>query len=198
MRVFAILLCLGVMATPSLADNYQINFTTDSGIGPTAGSFTFDGSMFSNFIVDWNGTVVDLTSEANHPGLNTSGSSCSSAASTPAYGFAIMTQTAVCAGASSILYRWLGEFEPTLEQPDSNNFSFFIAATVGGGTAPDALFVDGLTCSTSCQAAFDSFGGWTVTDLSTTPTPEPSAVILLAFGLLGIALAAKRGPTLVG
>jgi hypothetical protein len=48
---------------------YTINFTTTSGLAPTAGSFFYDSATttFSSFIVAWNGVTLNLTASANSP-----------------------------------------------------------------------------------------------------------------------------------
>ena len=57
--------CGASVATASQI-TYNINFTNTFGIGPAAGSFTFDsqaalGSQFSNFLVTWDGYTFDYT-----------------------------------------------------------------------------------------------------------------------------------------
>jgi PEP-CTERM motif-containing protein len=50
---------------------YTLGFSVQSGIGPTAGSFTYDAvtTTFTDFKVTWDGFVWDLTNSANNPSI---------------------------------------------------------------------------------------------------------------------------------
>jgi hypothetical protein len=186
-------------STPALADNYQIIFTTEAGgIAPSSGTFTWNGSEFSNFIVDWDGTVSNFTSSANDPGLSGFGSNCSSAAATPAYGWAIMSQTAVCAGATTG-YGWGAQFENGL--PGNSSFFFSMGVEKGGDTTFDALFVNRQTCSApSCENTLSSSGGWSIAEINPNgpePTPEPASISLLLTAILSLAVMTIRRRALV-
>ena len=88
MRTFLVfvVLVLAVLTIPSAyaeGINYTVVFSSvymgpatakQSGNNaplPSSGSFTFDPTTqtFSNFIVDWDGAIVDLTSGANAPAI---------------------------------------------------------------------------------------------------------------------------------
>src|SRR4051794_32988245 len=92
----ALLLMFSLAALPisSIASTlYVIHFEPVSGVLPTAGSFIYDPiAGFSNFTVEWFGNTFDLTSAANAPQVG--GSGCDGEASTPAFGFIMMLESA--------------------------------------------------------------------------------------------------------
>src|SRR5262249_36580797 len=93
----------------SAATIYTINFSGGSPL-PTSGSFTYDPvSGFSNFSVVWDNFTFDMTAAANAPSI--SGTGCSGEASTPSYGFAIMSQSLAGCTASPT-YFWRGSDLP--------------------------------------------------------------------------------------
>jgi hypothetical protein len=163
---------------------YEITFTLNPGATtlPASGSFTYDSTnpQFSNFLVSWGGVTFDLAPVANAPDVT--GSGCTGEASTPSFGFTIISQSA--SGCSSpIGYYWAGLFEPG----GFGEFAFGIYNSVSGFSE------DFFTASLSGLGASEqaATGVFSITPTSTviTPEPEPSAFVLLwigMFALLGI------------
>jgi hypothetical protein len=169
--MFMLLLPTAVAFVPALkADvfdlqSYTINFNLNNGHAPapTAGSFTYDpdNHTFSNFLVTWDGIQFDLTNSANNPTVVGSALNCITGTGGAA-SFAFMTGSC----ASNQFISWDGV---------SNQFSF-------GDVEGAAGFVIVGTSSSSSSDLGN--GGWTVTQQTTSPVPEPSSLILLA-GVIG-------------
>jgi hypothetical protein len=157
-------------STPALADNYQIIFTTEAGgIAPSSGTFTWNGSEFSNFIVDWDGTVSN-----------------------------IMSQTAVCAGATTG-YGWGAQFENGLPGNSSFFFSMgvekggdttFDALFVNRQTCSAPSCENTLSSNGGWSIAEISPNG-------PEPTPEPASISLLLTAILSLAVMTIRRRALV-
>jgi len=144
---------------------YNISFS-GGGTLPTSASFQYDPNtaVFSSFIVNWAGYVMDFTASANAP-TGTIGCTGTSAS---VYQF--LLGTGVCPGTN--LIQWNGFVSPGFQ----SGFSF---ADLGGGgnntilsiqvgpLAPGAVSVNGTGHFTVAQA-----------------TPEPSTALQLSLGLL--------------
>lgn len=183
------LLLVGVLVVSvspgALADTlttYEITFTLAPGYTPlpTSGSFTYDSTnpQFSNFLVSWAGATFDLTAVANAP--HVTGSGCTGEASTPSFGFTIISQSA--SGCSSpIGYYWAG-----LSFGDGfGEFAFGLYNSVSGSS--EDFFTANISGLGSGELS--GTGGWSISPTSTVITPEPSAFVLLwigMFALLGI------------
>jgi hypothetical protein len=152
--------------------NYTINFTTSSGSpGPTSGSFTYDSSTgtFSNFVVAWDGYSFNLTSSAN--ATFTHGSGCTGEASSGTFSFALLSQALTCPSAPE--YFWFGQprvgptqvfvFEDELPSGYDQIVASLPETSTGTGSAE---------------------GSWTISAVAN--TPEPSELLLLGSGLVGL------------
>jgi len=179
---YALVICLLFIAlsVPVLADQttYTINFTTATGPAPT-GSFTYDSTTptFSNFIVTWDGIPFDLTSSANAPINHSSG--CTGEASTPAYGFALLSQNLACL--STPVYSWVAE-------PRAGPTAFFHFIALEPPLQSNLYDAVGVSVSTTGSVPFAD-GTWTISARS---VPEPPESLLIATGLLGLVVARRK------
>lgn len=166
----------------SSATTYDINFTLGTGTpAPTAGSFTYDPAVgFSNFVVDWSGHSFDLTSTANS-GLAIGGIGCNSEGNTPQYAFLILTKALT---GCSVTYTWSSLASSGI----GLNFTFFAFS----GSNDDRIPVfDPFPPDVSLAAT----GSWTLTQVSSTSTPEPAPLgVTLIAGLVLLGLK-RRGRT---
>jgi hypothetical protein len=159
----------------SSATTYDINFTLGGGTpAPTAGSFTYDPTVgFSNFVVDWFGQTFDLTSTAN-AGLFIGGTGCNTESNTPQYAFLILTKALT---GCSVLYFWSGGGS------NSGGVDFTFSAV--SGTNADHVQVSN---PFPPDGTLEAGGSWTLTQVSSTSTPEPATLgvtLLAGLALLG-------------
>jgi hypothetical protein len=158
--------------------NYTISFTTSAGSpGPTSGSFTYDSSTgtFSNFVVAWDGYSFDLTSSANSP-FDVHPSGCTGEASTGAFAFEILSKTLTCPSAPE--YFWFG-------QPRVGPTQGFVFEDEVSASAYDQIG----TFLPATGATDSAEGSWTI---SAVTTPEPSELLLLGSGLVGLMFAGLK------
>jgi hypothetical protein len=181
---FAALLLLVVLASlPAFADIFVINFdVTQGGPAPT-GSFSFDGTSFSNFHVFWDdGALFDFTTVANSFGASSCFGDSSSGA---AAAFEILAQTVPCTGAT---YAWHGLVHGATFAPGDFFFDWTAPCNlqpVGctpvlpGGTftgdslGPESFLTPPVAGSPLVTAS--ARGTWNLTDTSTS-VPEPSSL----------------------
>jgi len=181
------LLLVGVLfasvSPGALADTlttYAITFTLDPGYTPlpASGSFTYDSTnpQFSNFLVSWAGVTFDLTAVANAPHV-TGLSGCTGEASTPSFGFTIISQSA--SGCSSpVGYYWAGLFL----DGGYGEFAFGLYNSVSGSSEDFFTGVPPFTAHSDSTAT----GVWSISPTSTVTTPEPSAFVLLGLGMFAL------------
>jgi PEP-CTERM motif len=167
----------------ALADTlttYGITFTLTPGYTtlPASGSFTYDSTnpQFSNFLVSWAGNTFDLTAGANSPTVT--GSGCTGEASTPSFGFTLMSQSA--SGCSSpIFYYWSGIFEAD----EYSEFAFGLGNSNTGYS--EDYFSNSIRASFSGSEPVGT-GTWSISPTSTVTTPEPSVFLLLGIGIFAL------------
>ncbi len=162
------LICTAVSAIGAPI-SYAINFS--GGIpNPTAGSFTYDSvpSVFTAFIVDWQGITFDLTPAANNA---IPFGPCDTAGNRAADAFAYLSDPTCGSGVRGI--EWVAS-----RGPSGISFSFLHETGVG------RVSIIGF------QAFTPVIGGEFTTSgtFSIIPTPEPSSIALMLSG----ALLAKR------
>jgi len=182
-RHLAMWVLLAAFGSPvAMADPmpYTINFSGPSGtLLPTAGTFTYDAdtSVFSSFLVIWDGISFDLTASANAP--STSGvsfPSCVGSLTGGAASFALLRGD--CAGEDAV---WRGSnitgdvgftfttnFDPFMEISESKFDD--VGSAIGTGT-------------------------WTISQQIPT-VPEPSTFTLSALMLCAIAVGKRIAPGL--
>jgi hypothetical protein len=129
----------------------------------------WDGTTFSDFTVVWDGVTFDETSSANSPILG-SGTSCTgSSVSTPALGFAILSQSLTGCD-TDLNSEWQGATSGGLPQ-EFLFFSFFPAygnfPYINAGVGANAGLAEGT---------------FSITEV-TSGAPEPEARVLTLIGL---------------
>ena len=175
-----LILLAAALVSPAVArathTTYFVNFSGGPTL-PALGVFSYDATLgFSNFFVSWNGTLFDLTSAANTPGV---GGACPGASSSPATGFALMDHS-LCSGVFS---RWNGS-----ETGGLGSFSFYNETLAL--PAHTGAFINA-----NMPVAFDpvpvnAAGDWTLTNLTgvtSLAVSEPPTILILMAGLFLLA-----------
>lgn len=171
---------LGSPVAKATTTTYDITFTLSAGgVNATAGSFTYNDSTnkFSAFNVVWDGITFDLTSSANAPSLN--GTPCVTSTGGVLTGgaasFALLNHLCTF-GAPDLTTDWFGKITSTTEfglttfdATNVNSITIYHSQGVAGGTAAGG-------------------GDWTLsTGTPPTPTPEPSAGLMMGTALMAMA-----------
>jgi hypothetical protein len=171
---------LGAAASATAAPIlYDINFTTTSGVAPTAGSFLYDSvtETFSGFIVDWNGVTLDLTASANSPNV---GGVCDvgAAGGTGFDSFSYLSNP-TC-GSGNFEAGWSALSAPLLSQ-----FAF----SRNDNASIDRIFFNGAAAGTSTFVR--GAGSFAIAPAA---VPEPSTIGLMFSGGLLLAWRRKQRP----
>jgi hypothetical protein len=190
-RCASLLLLVVLASLPAFADTFVINFDVTQGGPAPAGSFSFDGTSFSNFHVFWDdGASFDFTTVANSFG----GSPCfGDGSSGAAAAFEILAQTVPCTVAT---YAWHGQVPGATFAPGDFFFVWTapcnlqpVACTpvVPGGTftgdslGPESLLTPPVAGSPLVTASAQ--GTWNLTDTSTS-VPEPSSLLSIVIACI--------------
>lgn len=170
----------GVQLAPAAPIVYDFTFVSDGGPVPASGTFTYDSTnpTFSAFLVDWNGILFDLTSQANNPIIFPSSPACLNGLTGAAASFLMLT-----GGCPADETSW-NAYADTNVQTFSLQFD---ADDDLSGIYVERSFYQSVTPTVR------AFGTWTTSanfNVNQNPVPEPSTLIPVA--LAGLYLVRRR------
>jgi hypothetical protein len=178
------ILAVAFLSIPVYADNYTIQFKSTNAVPgypsvPSSGSFTYDGTAFTNFLVEFDGIQFDLTAHANSPVVNTT-ADCSPGVSGPLASFGVLSLNVP--GCPTVTFEWYVT-DPT---------TFYFVSLDADGRNP--VYFLGNTSSLAPIGFPGGSGAWTITDTSVSTVPELSSLPLLltAFSAVGLIYGRKR------
>jgi hypothetical protein len=164
----------GASSARAAAITYDITFTSSSADVPT-GSFTYDAAvpMFTNFEVQWNGLIFNLSAAANAPlDDGASGPACLGGLTGAAAGFAWLNP-----GCQTFPFGWAAQTTPV------GASGLFLSFDFVEQNSSSQFGVHGLGLDFAIDDDTDDRGTFTIAPASTSSAPEPATFCIFASGL---------------